>query len=904
MSLLSPSVAPNPWLLLADRLSPPPVDVFGLLGYTPNAKQSEFHEATEYDVLYGGARGGGKALDARTPIPTPTGWTTMGEVDVGDLVFDADGIPTTVLACSPLMLGHECYRVTFSDCSVIDADAEHLWWTFTIAERAALLRRSPEFRARRREARPSRATGHRSAAFTAAISRRNSWMPPPTKATPLGSVRTTAEIRATVAYDRRSAGSNHSIPVAGPLELPAAELPIPPYTLGAWLGDGDSAGPGITVGPGDEQTLIEIEADGYGVSPRSARMHYVIGDRVFTERANGRRGWVRTFTTQLRNLGVLANKHIPSLYLRAAVDQRLALLQGLIDTDGYVNPRGHVSFTSTNPRLALDFVELVNSLGIKAVASEGRAKLNGKDCGPVWDIKFVTDLQVCRLGRKRSRQKAGGFRGTHAQRYILSVEQIPSVPVRCITVDSPGHLYLAGRSMIPTHNSYSLTVEAIKQAIRVPGLRCAVFRRSYPELYESILSNALVKLDFARALGARWNADAKVLTFPNQSSIRFRYAETLPDASHYQGGEYGLLCLDERAQFAPGVVEVLREGLRSGDGGRSVVGIRSTCNPGGASHTVVKTDYIEATDHGKNVVLDEQGRTIRFIPATVWDNIEHVSQAYVAELMSIKDPARRRAMLDGDFSAFGGQVFEEWNYDRHVVPRPREALPESWERWCGIDHGWRSPWAVLWLAKDGDQRIWVYRELYRTMTDARVQARMIMDMEAEAGEEYVRHVIDPSTASKDNAGPSIYEMYGQEGLGCLKADNDRLGGLELVHQALSDGPLCRWHAHQKALGKWHQDTCPMLHVFDGTCPNLVRTLPDLPYDKTRIEDVDTKVEDHAYDALRYALKSMFGPGGPVDYDDEDGPVRAYKVLEMVPGAGTAHSPFVTNGNGNGSSNGH
>ena len=157
---------------------------------------------------------------------------------------------------------------------------------------------------------------------------------------------------------------------------------------------------------------------------------------------------------------------------------------------------------------------------------------------------------------------------------------------------------------------------------------------------------------------------------------------------------------------------------------------------------------------------------------------------------------------------------------------------------------------------------------------------------------------------RTNAGPSIYEMYGQEGLGCLKADNDRLGGLELVHQALSDGPLCRWHAHQKALGKWHQDTCPMLHVFDGTCPNLVRTLPDLPYDKTRIEDVDTKVEDHCYDALRYALKSMFGPGGPVDYDDEDRPVRAYKVLEMVPGAGTAHSPFVTNGNGNGSSNGH
>jgi hypothetical protein len=656
--LLSPSVAPNPWLLLADRLSAPPVDVFGLLGYTPNAKQSEFHEATEYDVLYGGARGGGKALDARTPIPTLTGWTTMGEVDVGDLVFDADGIPTTVLACSPLMLGHECYRVTFSDGSVIDADAEHLWWTFTIAERAA-------------------------------------------QATPLGSVRTTAEIRATV-------GCN-----------------IPP--------------------------------------------------------------------------------------------------------------------------------------------------------------QFVD-----------------------AQRYILSVEQILSVPVRCITVDSPGHLYLAGRSMIPTHNSYSLTVEAIKQAIKVPGLRCAVFRRSYPELYESILSNALVKLDFARALGARWNADAKVLTFPNQSSIRFRYAETLPDASHYQGGEYGLLCLDERAQFAPGVVEVLREGLRSGDGGRSVVGIRSTCNPGGASHTVVKTDYIEATDHGKNVVLDEQGRTIRFIPATVWDNIEHVSQAYVAELMSIKDPARRRAMLDGDFSAFGGQVFEEFSYDRHVVPRPTEALPKSWERWCGIDYGRRDPWAVLWMAIDNDHRVWLYRELYQTGVGVREQARRIMAIEAEAGELAVRHAIDPSTDNHLTDGLSIYEEYAQEGLGCLKADNDRIGGWQLVHDVLADGPLCRWHEHQKEQGRWHQDTCPMLHVFDGTCPNLVRTLPDLPYDKTKIEDVDTKVEDHAADALRYALKSMFGVGGPVIYDDEDRPVRAYKVLEMVPGAGTAHSPFVTNGNGNGngSSNGH
>jgi hypothetical protein len=316
----------------------------------------------------------------------------------------------------------------------------------------------------------------------------------------------------------------------------------------------------------------------------------------------------------------------------------------------------------------------------------------------------------------------------------------------------------------------------------------------------------------------------------------------------------------------PGCVEILRETIRSGDEGRSVIGIRSSCNPGGPSHTGIKVNYVEATDYGKHVIVDLHGRTVRYIPAKVDDN-PHVGKDYRRTLEAIPDPARRKAMLDGDWSAFGGQFFAEWSAHRHIVPRDAITLGPNVLRYCAVDFGYAAPFCALWGAVDNDGRWWIYRELYEKLLSPAEQAARILAAERKAGEHVTAHFVDPSTVAKATGGLSVHETYAIAGLGCALAANDRLSGWQVLHAALADGPLCAYHLFLAEQGQWSGTSCPKLHVLDGAAPNLCRTLPDAPFDKTRVEDLDTSCEDHAVDALRYLVHSPSGGSTIIEWDD-------------------------------------
>ena len=146
-------------------------------------------------------------------------------------------------------------------------------------------------------------------------------------------------------------------------------------------------------------------------------------------------------------------KYVPRPYLEAGVRQRMALLQGLMDTDGYVDDvAGRCEFTSINEALADGVVELAASLGFRPVKTDGRATLNGVDHGPKYRVKFTPDRPVFRLPRKLARQKTADDR-FHRFRAIAVVREVASVPVRCIQVASPRGVFLVSRSFIPTHNS-------------------------------------------------------------------------------------------------------------------------------------------------------------------------------------------------------------------------------------------------------------------------------------------------------------------------------------------------------------------------------------------------------------------------------------------------------------------
>lgn len=367
-------------------------------------------------------KGAGKRLALDTPLPTPTGWTTMGEVQEGDLLLDDVGRPCRVTYLSPIVMG-DARRVAFSDGSEIVADAEHLWLTWD-----ASARRSEEQRARRGDVPEGR--GDR----------------PQCQRRCYPQVRSTAEIEATLmVLGRKNPERNHSIRNALPLDLPEADLEIDPYVLGAWLGDGSSHTGNITVGFGDEATVERIRSAGFEVVRHERELR--VGSYC-----------IRGLRTQLRHLGLLHNKYIPQHYLRASAEQRLALLQGLMDTDGGWSG-SQVEIAVTNERLAEGIYELVVSLGMKASWTKRPAKLYGVEHGVSYRVRFSPTMQAFSLPRKAERWRTDvGQQRRRVHRYITEVSPYPSVPMRCITVDSPTHLYLAGRAMVPTHNTYTAKV--------------------------------------------------------------------------------------------------------------------------------------------------------------------------------------------------------------------------------------------------------------------------------------------------------------------------------------------------------------------------------------------------------------------------------------------------------------
>ncbi len=402
----------------------------------------------------------GKALALDTALPTPTGWTTMGQVRVGDDLLDADGRPTRVVAATEVMTDRPCYEVVFDDGTTVIADALHQWRTDTRA------------------------------------SRRGNGSP---------AVRTTEEIARTLNHPVGAVRANHSVDTAAALDLPLADLPIDPYVLGVWLGDGHTAGARITTA--DPEIVMRLEGAGLRLRP-SGRMGYTVrlteeaapterscavcgaafvprtsqvrtcgrscGGRVPADKAlsaatcpdcGGASSGLRrcaachadhgSFTALLRRIGVLGDKHVPPAYLRANETQRRALLAGLLDSDGTVTNTGSVQFAVTDPRLAESFRELVVGLGYRCGVTTRRVKGRSEASSTCWIVNFTTADDVFHLMRKQLVHKERRGEGTPRlrRRYVVQVRPVDSVPVRCVQVDNDDHLYLATRSMVPTHNS-------------------------------------------------------------------------------------------------------------------------------------------------------------------------------------------------------------------------------------------------------------------------------------------------------------------------------------------------------------------------------------------------------------------------------------------------------------------
>lgn len=354
-----------------------------------------------------GKHGIGKQLSLDTELPTPSGFITLAELQVGDSLFDENGDICKVIQLHPIQISPESYLIEFDDGSSVKACADHRWLTQTRKERVKTLP---------------------------------------------GQIRSTKEIFESLRVGGKQNVANHSIPLTLPIKYPEIGLEIDPYTLGCWLGDGTSRDGSITC---MDQGILDEISKVYTVtlieSTITKARRYRVGEILHPQG----RSPIGELTAVLIRANLLCNKHIPQQYLQGSITQRLALLQGLMDTDGSITRTGLCEFSSSNPILSHGVAILIKSLGIKTgrVHPE-KSTLNGMRCKDRYRVTFTTMLPVFRLPRKLSRirvEKSQKTRTTH--RFITNIIPIKPEPMRCITVDSHSHLFLVTRDFIPTHNT-------------------------------------------------------------------------------------------------------------------------------------------------------------------------------------------------------------------------------------------------------------------------------------------------------------------------------------------------------------------------------------------------------------------------------------------------------------------
>jgi|TARA_R110002012_G_scaffold97653_2_gene234520 hypothetical protein len=399
--------------------------------------------------------------------------------------------------------------------------------------------------------------------------------------------------------------------------------------------------------------------------------------------------------------------------------------------------------------------------------------------------------------------------------------------------------------------SFALLADLLRYC-NSPNHRALIIRRTLDELTELVDKS---KQLYPKAFPGAVFREAKAMwQFPSGATAWFSYLDKDKDVTRYQGQAFTWIGIDEITHYPTSYVwEYLRSRLRTTDPAIQAY-MRCTGNPGGVGGWWVKKMYIDpappntpfaATDvDSGNALLwpdtatnGKAGQPLflrKFIPARLTDNPYLAkSGEYEAMLRSLPEVERRR-LLEGDWDVAEGAAFPEFSRNVHVVDASQTQIPANWLRLRAADYGYSAPACVLWGAIDWDDNLWIYREFYGKGQTAETLANIVSSMEGEDPTMYYT-VLDSSCWNKTGTGPSIAETMIRAGVRWTPSDRNRIAGKMELHRRLQIDEV---------------SDEPRIKIL-STCTNLIRTLSGLPLSKTNTEDVDTKADDHAYDALRY-----------------------------------------------------
>lgn len=333
-----------------------------------------------------------KGLDINTPILTTNGFKLLKEINKSDIIFDRDGNKTNILNISDVHY-NPCYKIIFDNNEEIVADHEHRWL----------------------------------------VSFRNN------DGSYREKVLTTEELKNSLEIYKEKKTSYYLPKIINALPIKSSEkdLPIDPYILGAWLGDGTSVAGSIT----SNNSLFWEEVKSRG---------YTYGENIAGEDKCELRT-IFGLRTELNNLNLINNKHIPNIYYLSSYEQRLDLLRGFMDADGYYNPKRKRFVMATTREYQADYlIALLATLGVKPTKIFAKKYCNGKKFDG-WDVTFTMSENPFLIRNQEGIEYPKTDKSSF--RVIKNIIEVETIPTKCLEVDSPTHTFLAGYALLPTHNT-------------------------------------------------------------------------------------------------------------------------------------------------------------------------------------------------------------------------------------------------------------------------------------------------------------------------------------------------------------------------------------------------------------------------------------------------------------------